>query len=377
LADHTGDGLELADQMRRLLYGHLVSRALCAVATLGIPDILAAGPRTAGYLAQRCGAHPRALRQVLRALVSYDVCTEHQDGTFGLTALGATLRSDAVASALPTTMLVSAEIGQAWNDLLTTVRTGHPAFEQVHGAGFFAYLESNPPLRAVFDRSQAAALSFDLEQILSRVDLSGDQVVVDVGGGDGALLEQLLARYPLASGVLIDLPSVAARARERMAAAGLSERFHASGGDFCAAVPAGGDVYLLRQIMHDLDDEGCRALLTACRVAMPEQSTLVIIDLMADVCMIGDAQAQMTSLMDLYMMSLFGTRERTSLEFDSLLAAVGFTVRAVTRLSWQMVAIEASPSVAGLSNGSCQELLHSAAVPAGRAAPGSPHGRPG
>ncbi len=361
MADHIGSDVALAAQMRRLIYGQLLSRALCAVAELGIPDTLADGPRTAEYLAARSGAHPRALRQLLRALVTFGVFVQHEDGTFGLTALGATLRTDAVASALPTALLVGAEIGHAWNDFLSTIRTERPAFENVFGTGFFAYLESNPQLRATFDLSQAAWLALDLEEILHHADLSNRRVVVDVGGGDGALLEHLLTRYPHAHGVLIDLPTAAERAHERLTIAGLSGRFEICPGDFCEAVPAGGDLYVLRQIMHDLTDERCRMLLAACRTAMAENSALIIIDLVTDERTEGDRDADMTSLMDLYMMSLFGTRERTSLEFDGLLAAAGFAVRGVTRLSSQMVAIEALPGVAGLPGGSssCQALLGS------------------
>ena len=362
MADQIGGDVALAAQMRRLIYGQLLSRALCAVAALGIPDTLAGGPRTAEYLAAHCGAHPRALRQVLRALVTFGAFVQHEDGTFGLTPLGATLRADAVASARPTALLVGAEIGHAWNDFLSTVRTERPAFENVFGTGFFAYLESNPQLRATFDLSQAAWLAPDLEEIIHHVDLSDREVVVDVGGGDGALLEHLLTRYPHARGVLIDLPTAAERAHERLTIAGLSGRFEICPGDFCTAVPAGGDVYVLRQIMHDLTDERCRDLLTACRAAMTEHSALIIIDLVTDERTADDDNdAHMTSLMDLYMMSLFGTKERTSLEFDGLLAAAGFAARAVTRLSSQMVAIEALPSVAGVpgGNGTCQALLRS------------------
>ena len=361
MADQIGGDVALAAQMRRLIYGQLLSRALCAVAALGIPDTLAEGPRTAEYLAEQCGAHPRALRQVLRALVTFDAFVQHEDGTFGLTPLGATLRTDAVASALPTALLVGGEIGHAWNDFLSTVRTERPAFENVFGAGFFAYLESHPELRGTFDLSQAAWLAPDLEEILHHVDLSNREVVVDVGGGDGALLEHLLTRYPHARGVLIDLPTAAERAHERLSVAGLSGRFEICPGDFCATVPSGGDVYVLRQIMHDLTDERCRKLLTACRAAMTEHSALIIIDLVTDEHTPDDGDPHMTSLMDLYMMSLFGTKERTSLEFDGLLAAAGFAVRAVTRLSSQMVAIEALPSGASVPGGNrtCQALLRS------------------
>jgi cyclopropane fatty-acyl-phospholipid synthase-like methyltransferase len=336
------DDLALALEMRRMLYGQLLSRALCAVAALGIPEMLAAGPRTVDYLARRSGTRSGTLHQVLRALSAFGVFVDKGNGTFALTPLGATLQSDAVASALPTAMLVGSEIGQAWNQMLLSMRTERPAFEKVYGVSFFDYIDSKPELRTIFDRSQAAGLVPDLEEILHTVDLSGRRVVIDIGGGDGELLEHLLTKYPQVNGILVDLPNVTVRACKRLMAAGLAGRFEVCAGDFCEAVPKGGDVYVLRQIMHDLNDERCGALLAACAAAMQDRSRIVIIELVVDEWAISDREAQMTALMDLYMMSIFGGRERTRAEFEALLAAADFKVNAVTRLTGQMMAIEAS-----------------------------------
>jgi hypothetical protein len=347
LAEPTHGSLALAVQMRQMLYGHLLSRALCAVAALGVPDMLADGARTAENLATRSGASSASLQHLLRALVAFDVFIEHEDGTFGLTPLGETLRSDAMASALPTATLVGSEIGQAWNEFLWTVRTGRSAFGKLYGTEFFSYLELKPELRTVFDLSQVEGLRLDLEEILRGVDFSGRNVVVDVGGGDGALLEYILAAYPDLHGVLIELPQEVVRARQRLAAAGLADRFEAHAGDIFETVPATGDMYLLRQIMHDWDDNRCAALLAACRRAMPDHAVLVIIDLLVQDKVTSDQDAQMTGLMDLYMMSIFGSCERTRAQLESLLAVAGFRVSRVIGLPGRMMAIEAIPTVTG------------------------------
>lgn len=333
--------LTCALRMRRLLYGHVVSRALCCMAVLNIPDLLADRAMTAAELAERTASHAASLRQTMRALAAFGVFVEHPDGTFGLTPLGATLRRDAPASARPTAVLVGNEIGQAWNQFEVTVRTGHTAFSTSFGTDFFSYVDLKPDTRAVFDLSQATGLALDLDRIVNGLDLSGHHMLVDVGGGDGALLEHLLTAYPDARAIVMDLPRVAAKARARMRDAGLADRCEIQAGDFFDRVPTGGDLYLLRQILHDWDDESCLRLLRTCRAAMPSGATLMIIELLAEERALAGHEGEMTALMDLYMLSIFDGKERTRSEFTDLLAAAGFAIRDVTLLGQRIAGIAA------------------------------------
>jgi hypothetical protein len=336
--------LENARHMRRLLYGHVLSRALCSVAALHIPDLIGDGALSAEEIAGQTAAHCSALRQTMRALTAFGVFVEHSDGTFGLTPLGATLRSDAQASALPSALLVGNEIGQAWNQFDVTVRTGQTAFAASFGTDFFSYADLKPEIRAVFDWSQATGLELDLDYIVGALDLSARRLIVDVGGGDGALLTRLLPVYPQARGIVTDLPPVAAQARGRLAEAQLLDRCEIRGGDFFSEIPAGGDLYLLRQILHDWDDEHCRKLLRTCRAAMTSDATLLIIELLAGDLSQADLAREMTALMDLYMLSIFDGRERTRAEFTGLLADSGFAVREITPLGGGIAAIVATPA---------------------------------
>jgi SAM-dependent methyltransferase len=328
--------------MRRLLYGHVVSNALCSLAELGIPDLIGDGALSAAELAEQTAAHAPSLRQTLRALAVFGVFVEHPDGTFGLTPLGATLRTGAWASALPTALLVGNEIGQAWNGFEMTVRTGVTAFSTVFDTDFFSYVDLKPETRAVFDRSQQHGLELDIESITEALDLSSHELIVDVGGGDGALLAHLLAAYPRARGIILDLPRVLPKARERIAATGLAGRCEARAGDFLVEVPAGGDLYLLRQILHDWDDEHCRKILRACRSVLAPGGKLLVIDMLARELGAADPAGELVAIMDLYMLSIFDGKERTRAEFTALLASEGFTVDAVTSLAHGMAAIEAS-----------------------------------
>ncbi|MGH3388265.1 MAG: methyltransferase [Actinomadura sp.] len=340
-----GGQLPAAVAMREALYGQLLSRALCTVAKLGIPGLLGDGPRSAESLADSVRANPASLRRVLRALTAFDVFTEHEGGTFGLTPFGATLRADAPMSALPTALLAGAEVGAAWNELEDVVRTGKPAFPELFGQDFFDYLQANPELRGVLDRSQAEGMALEIDELIACLDVTGRRTVVDVGGGDGALLAHLLSADPQLRGALVDLPSVVAVARDRLARRGLADRCDFVAGDFFEdVIPGGGDLYLLRNILHNWSDERCVALLRNCRGRMPEDATLAVVDMVAAEPTATASAQRMTGLMDLYMMCLFGAgRERGTGEFAELLDRAGFAVSRVSVLSMAVAVVEATP----------------------------------
>ncbi|APU15401.1 MULTISPECIES: methyltransferase [Actinoalloteichus] len=333
--------LASAAEMRAMIFGRLLSAALCTAAALRLPDLLHEGPQTAEQLARRCGALPGPLARLLRVLANFDTVTVGADGAFALTSLGETLRSDVPGSAWPTAML-AAEFGPGWDRLLDTVRTGTPSFERVHGVDVFGLLAGDPELSSLFYASQAADLDLTLDR-LSRVDFTRFPTIVDVGGGDGALLRRVLTDHPAGRGVLLDLPGAAAQARERLAAAGLGDRCAVSAGDFFTAVPAGGDLYLLRDILHDWPDARCLELLTVCRRAMAPTATLMIIERVSDPVLSSDPAARLTGLMDLYMLSVLDGRERTLEEFAVLLTSAGFVPSPAVRLTGGAAVIEAAP----------------------------------
>ncbi|TDT97564.1 O-methyltransferase [Streptomyces sp. 846.5] len=322
--DVHAQALEDAALMRALIYGHLLSRGICVAAQLGIPERLEQGPRSAEELAEASGACPQNLRRLLSGLVAFDVFVERADGAFELAPLGRTLTADAPGSVLPTALVVGAEIGDSWNGMEASVRTGHCAFDVRFGTDFFSYLSSRPRLREDFYSSQAAGLRLELDGIARLVRPVGDQQVVDVGGGDGALLAGLLTRFPEARGLLVDQPDAVAAAAERFGEAGLARRCAAVVGDFFEEVPGGGDVYLLRHILHDWDDESCLRILRTCRRLMPESARLVVIETLMAVPGADRATRRAAALMDLYMMSVVNGRERKLDELVRLLDESGF-----------------------------------------------------
>ncbi|MGW7086711.1 methyltransferase [Streptomyces sp. NPDC054871] len=336
-----------AARMRMLLYSQLISRAVSVLVRLGIPEQLSGRSRGVQDLAERTGAHPRALERLLRALASFGVLVEEAPGVFALTPLGATLRPDAVGSARPTAQLLAGEIGTAWTQLEHTARTGRSAFRQVYGSDLFGYLERQPELREIFDRSQAAGLSLETDEIFASITFDGYREIVDVGGGDGALLCAVLHRTPGSTGTLVDLAGTVPLAEKRIAEEELTGRCTAVVGDFFDHVPAGGDLYLLSHVLHDWDDDNALRILRTCRAALPEHGRIMVIDLVTDGCRPdGDGRGghQLPAVMDLYMLSLFGAsggRERTRDAFAALLAEAGLVEQEAQVLPSGMAVITA------------------------------------
>jgi O-methyltransferase/methyltransferase family protein len=330
-------------QVARLMDGYLTTQLLYVAAKLGIADALADGPLDAEALARAVGAQPDALRRVLRGLAAEGVLDECPDGRFGLTALGACLRGDVPGSLRGAISARGDVYYGAAAGLLDAVQHGGAAFERVHGLGFFEYLTQRPELGAAFQDSMADRSRQEAADVVAAYDSGGFEQLVDVGGGHGILLEAILRAAPRSCGVLLDRPPVVERARERLEAAGLAGRCTFVPGDFFAAVPPGGDAYLLSRVIHDWDDDAAIRILANCRAAMPGRGTLLLVEAVLP----ERAREQPAAIrMDLHMLTLLHGRERTGAEYERLLGAVGFRLRRVvpTRSAAGISIIEAGPA---------------------------------
>ncbi|GAB3740240.1 methyltransferase [Nocardiopsis nanhaiensis] len=314
------------DVMRSMLYGQLLTQALYACCEAGVVDHLAIRPLTAEELARECEVHEKSLYRLLRALRAFDILKESADGRFTLTSLGETLAPGSPASLRSTALLVGRAVGPAWGALAHTVRTGDPAYPHVHGQGFFEHLGTDPDLRTVFDASQERDVEREFQAVHAALAGSLTGTVVDVGGGDGALLAHLLDAEPELSGLLVDLPSAVVAAERRLSDRGLEGRASVVRGDFFEPLP-GGDLYVLREILHDWDDTSCLRILTNCRRSMGTGSRLAVAELIYE--QDGGEESRLPALMDLYMMSLFSGAERRIDEFLTLIAEAGLTVERV------------------------------------------------
>jgi O-methyltransferase domain len=321
------EGIPPALALLQQALGFWVSQAICVVARLGIADLLKDGPLATETLAVAAGVHAPSLYRVLRTLASVGIFAEGADGRFDLTPRAAPLRRDAPDSIRPYILLV----GEAWysgpaEHLLHSVQTGRPAFERVHGADFFTFLARDPAAAAVFDAAMTSRSTQENAALAAACDCSGLGTLIDVGGGHGSLLAAILRATPGLRGVLFDRPQVVAEARHQLEAAGLGGRCEMVAGDFFVSVPAGGDAYMLKRVLHDWDDERAGAILRNCHRAMPAHGRLLVIELVLPP---GNAPS-LGKLFDLLMLVDLGGRERTEADYRTLLAGAGFELTAVT-----------------------------------------------
>jgi hypothetical protein len=298
-----------------------VSRIVHLAAELGLADHLAAGPLTADELASRTKTHAPALYRVLRTLASLGLFTEDTTRRFSLTPMGEALKTGASGSARATILTLGGEpVSAAWQQLIYSVRTGKPAFEQVHGKPIFAWLAEHPNDAALFGETMIGFHGAEPAAVASAYDFSGFSTVVDVGGGTGNLLTTILGKHSQPRGVLFDMPHVASEATALIKTRGLSDRVRVEVGDFFQTVPKGGDVYLLSHVIHDWSEEQCQTILANCRRAMKADSRLLLIEMVLPP---GDAPHP-GKLLDMMMLVAPGGQERTADEYRTLLKSSGF-----------------------------------------------------
>lgn len=315
------DDEDPAQRLMHLMDGYLTTQLLYIAAVLRIDEVLATGAATGVEIAEAVGADADVLPRVLRGLVAEGVLDQDEQGRFSLTDLGAAL--DGLRGAA----LVRGDLYfQSASSMLDAVRHGDVAFDRTYGKPFFDHLVGHPEHAAAFEASMAGRSAQEARDVVAAYDFADLRTVVDVGGGRGILLATVLRQHPNLRGVLIDQPSVADAARRHFADAGLSERADYVAGDFFIEVPPGGDAYLLSRVLHDWSDADAVRILRACRRAIPAHGRLLIIDALLP----GRAADRPAAVrMDLHMLLLFGSRERTESEFESLLTEAGFTLRRV------------------------------------------------
>lgn len=317
------DDTAAARQLLDLINGSWVAQACYVTARLSIPELLAAGPRSAADLAAATGADAAALRRLLSALGSVDICRERDDGSFEMTQMGALLRADVPCSMRAWALQWGGEAWQVWANLLHSVQTGRSARSLRTGETGFGHLERDPEAARIFNQAMVDLTRLAAADIARAYDFAG-QRVMDVGGGYGELLARILESYPTAHGVLFDMPHAISRAREHLAGRGLEARCDFASGDFFASVPGGADIYVLKTVIHDWPDDKARDILRACRAAMKPGARLLIIERLMPERLEPSAANRALARVDLHMLVALGAQERTQAQMQALLEDAGF-----------------------------------------------------
>lgn len=333
--------LALVERLQSTLMDSWRTQALCVAASLGLADLLAAGPRTSADLAGASNTDPEALHRLLRALGTIDFCRERADGSFELTDFGALLQEKSPHSQRAWTIWWGRYLWPVWEHLLYSVQTGASARKMLQGTEGFAHLEQDRDAAAIFNRA-ASDLSRAIAGNLVRCyDFGGLRRVVDIGGGHGLLLLTILQNNPEARGVLFDLPHAIEGARRHVEEFGLTGRCELVAGDFFCAVPEHGDAYILKNVIHDWDRERSLQILRNCRQAMRVGARLLVIETIIPEQMGTSAADQAIARSDLTMLIAHAAQERSEAEYRGLLAAAGFAVSRVLAVAPGLSLIEA------------------------------------
>ena len=327
-----------AQQLAQMASAYWVSQAIYVAAKLDLAEQLAAAPKSAEQLAAATGAHAPSLYRLLRALASVGVFAEEDEGKFRLTPLAEPLRKSHPDSKRALIVMTGEEHYGAYGELLYSIQTGKPGFEKVYGQPIFDYLGQRPEQAKLFDAAMVSIHGRETLAMIEAYDFSRFGTLADLGGGNGSLLTAVLRKTPRLKGVLFDLPHVVERARPNLTAAGLAERCQCQAGSFFEIAPPGADVYLMRHIIHDWNDEQCLSILRNIHRAAPANANLLLIE---SVITPGN-EPSFGKLLDLTMLVIPGGKERTEAEYRALLAAGGFELKRIVPTAAEVSVIEAA-----------------------------------
>ena len=306
--------------------GFMATHAVYAAARLRIADLLTDGPRSADDLAAEAGSDPDATYRLLRACAALRIFLQDADGRFALTPMADRLRSERPDSVLPVILMLGDPDYQApWGRLARTVETGSPGADEVFGSSIWDYLDTHPEFGRTFDNAMSCLTVLDWPPLQAAYDFTRFPTIVDIGGGSGQLLSLVLKACPAARGVLLERQPVVHAAEANLRRADLLSRCRIETGSFFETAPADGDLYLMRHVIHDFDDEPATAILSNVRRRMPSGSTLLLLESVIP----GGNTPHLAKSLDLDMMIFVGGRERTERQFGELLDRAGFRLSRV------------------------------------------------
>lgn len=313
-----------ADRAFQLVGGYRASQLVHAAVELKIPDLLAAGPMMSEQLSGATGIDRGRLHRMLRGLVALDVLAEGQDGTFTNTEVGETFREGGSRRAMALMMIPHDY--SSWGHFMETLRTGVTGQQLAHHGTLWDSIERDPDFAMTFNQAMASNSEAVVELVSREGDFTNAQLIVDVGGGKGALVAGIVAMHAHLRGIVCDLPAGLAEAPAYAAKLGVEDRCDVAEADFFKAVPEGADVYLLKDILHDWPDDDAVAILEVCRRAMRPGSRLLVVERTLPTRVGDDPMDHNRILTDLHMMVLLGGKERTLEDFGELFDRTGFSL---------------------------------------------------
>ncbi len=305
----------------QIAFGFINARALYVAAKLGVADHLKDGPKTAIELAAALSVKADALYRIMRVLAASGVFVLDQDDRFSLNEIGDTLRAASAQSVRDYVIFYHECVYPSFAHIVSTVRTGESGQVKAFGKRAFEMVQMDPAFAAVLYAGLASRAKLDIAALMAAYDFSDAEIVADIGGGNGGVLSAILGRYPNVSGLLFDLAPAIEAAKAGKGGPLPGCKFVV--GNFFDAVPTGADVYILKLVLHDWNDDDVYRILTRCRNAMRSTSRLLIIEGLVE----PHDEMSLTTLTDITMLINVGGRERTQVEFEVLVERAGLKLQ--------------------------------------------------
>lgn len=324
------------ERLLEMINAAWMCQAIGAACELGVADRLASGAADVPAMASELRVEPGALRRLLRALATLGVV---EDGDrVCLTARGRLL-VDGAEGSLRDWALMSASRGwSAWTHLVAGLKSGRNVRDAAALAAL-GELEGSDAER--FNRAMVGLTRPVALALARKIEFTGSEAVVDVGGGSGHLLLPLLERHPRMRARIADLPHAKDLAERTLRESGVASRCEFVAGSFFDGVPAGGDVYVLKSVLHNWDDERARDILRRCRAAMRPGARLLVIERVLPERAAETPIDRENARSDLQMLLACDGRERSAREFGALLGDAGLRMEQITALTPLVSAIEA------------------------------------
>lgn len=328
----------------QMMNAYRLAQSISVVAKLGIADLLTQ-PQSVTKLAEITETHEQSLYRLLRVLASFDIFTEDENGLFHLTPRGALLQTN-VSNSIRDYAIVVGEMWhwQMWGNILHSIKTGEPAFDQLFGMDFSEYYQQNPEVAKNFDGAMVSALAMTDMAILANYDFTPFDRVIDIGTGsqgDGKLIASILKNNSSQHGVYFDTPTRIEQATRLIEVTGLSDRCELVAGDIFEAFPADGDVYIIKNLIHDYDDDRAIAILKNCRQAIAEHGKVLLIEMVIP----PGNEPSLGKILDVEALLMSaGAVERTEAQYQEILAASGFKLTHVISSKSPMSIIESVPA---------------------------------
>ncbi|KTD62100.1 methyltransferase [Legionella spiritensis] len=304
--------------LAKLLYGYKATQCLYVAAKLNIADYLAKQNLSASELAELTNTKSEPLCRVMRCLVALGVFQENND-KFALNDEAYYLLSDSERSMKDFIVLCGEELYQSTGNLLYTVQTGKPSFNHMFGMSHVEYLEKHPEKAKIFHDAMGNSMQLTVKNVVKHYDFFPFKKIIDIGGGKGQLLCEILKNHPESEGIVFDLENAKHLALEYISNASLNHRCEFVSGNFFISTPTEGDLYLLKVVLHEWDDTSARLILQNCKKNMARSAKLLIIEKVVEDSKCRD----LIHLGDINMLINYTGKERTIEEFSNLLLDSG------------------------------------------------------